>query len=99
MFAILRVRSIYFHCLPFIWFGRPDQSVLKWNASALRAGSGQNGPDHGSEPLSSPAPVGQSAGIWRVVAGKRTRAPSGFPFKLARTSSLGRPELTDESEP
>ena len=25
---------------------------------------------HGLEPLSSPAPVGQSAGIWRVVAGK-----------------------------
>ena len=33
-------------------------------------GSGQNTPAHGSEPLSSPAPVGQSAGIWRVVAGK-----------------------------
>ena len=32
--------------------------------------SGQNGPAHGSEPLSSPAPVGQSAGIWRVEAGK-----------------------------
>ena len=30
----------------------------------------QNVPARGSEPLSSPAPVGQSAGIWRVVAGK-----------------------------
>ena len=37
--------------------------------------SGQNGPAHGSEPLSSFAPVGQNAGIWRVVAGKCTRAP------------------------
>ena len=27
-------------------------------------------PARGSEPLSSPVPVGQSAGIWRVVAGK-----------------------------
>ena len=33
------------------------------------SGSGQNGPARGSEPLSSTAPVGQSAGIWRVVAG------------------------------
>ena len=36
----------------------------------LRTGSGQNGPTHGSEALGSPAPVGQSAGNWRVVAGK-----------------------------
>ena len=32
------------------------------------------GPARGSEPLSSPALVGQSAGIWRVVAGKNVRA-------------------------
>ena len=49
-------------------------SVLIWNARVLRTGSGQNGPAHGSERLSSPAPVGQSAGIWRVVAGKNERA-------------------------
>ena len=55
-----------------------DQSVLKWNARVLRTGSGQNGPTHGSEPLSSTAPVGKSAGIWRVVVGKCTCASSNF---------------------
>ena len=39
-----------------------DESVFKWNARIPRNGSGQNGPDHGSELLSSPAPVLQSAG-------------------------------------
>ena len=38
-----------------------------------------------SEPLGSPASVGQSAGIWRLVAGKWTRAPWSFPFTEART--------------
>ena len=51
-------------------FARSNQSVLKPNARVLRTGSGQNGPTHGSESLSSPAPVGQSARIWRAVAGK-----------------------------
>ena len=46
------------------------QLVLKWNSRALRPGSGQNGRAYGSGPLSSPAPVGQSVGIWIVVAGK-----------------------------
>ena len=55
---------------PFVRSGRSDQSVLKWNSRVLRTGSVQNGPAHGSEPLSYPAPVGQSAGIWRVVAEK-----------------------------
>ena len=50
---------------------RSDLSVLKWNARVLRTGSGQNAPAHGSEPLSSPAPVGQIAGIGRVVEGKK----------------------------
>ena len=36
---------------------------FKRNARVLRTGSRQNGPAHGSEPLSSPASVGQSAGI------------------------------------
>ena len=36
----------------------------------LRTASGQNGPSHGSEPLGSSAPVGQSAGIWKVMARK-----------------------------
>ena len=49
---------------------RSDQSVLKQNARVFRTGSGQNPPAHGSELLSSPAPVGQSAGssfgeLWR----------------------------------
>ena len=55
---------------PYVPSGLSDQSVLKWNAQVLRTGSGQNGHAHGSEPLSFPALVGQSARIWRVVAGK-----------------------------
>ena len=49
---------------------RSDQSVLKWNAQVLRTGSGQNSPARGSQPLSSPAPVDQSARIRRVVVGR-----------------------------
>ena len=45
---------------PFAQSGQPEQSVLKWNARVLRTGSGLNDPAHGSEPLSSPTPVGQS---------------------------------------
>ena len=41
-----------------------SQTILKWSARAISTGSGQKGP------VSSSAPVGQSAGIWRVVAGK-----------------------------
>ena len=36
-----------------------------------------------------------SSGIWRMVAGKCTRAPWTFPFKLARTRSF-RPVRTDK---
>ena len=43
--------------------GRFDQFVYKWNARVLKTSSAQNGPAQGSEPFSSPAPVGQSAGI------------------------------------
>ena len=71
---------------------RSDQSVLKWNVRVLKTGSGQNGPAHGSEPLSSPAPVGQSAGIWKVMEGKMyTRALDlsiQTALKLARTGSF-----------
>ena len=41
-------------------FVRSDQSVLKCNAQVLRTVNGQNGRARGSEPLSSPALVGQS---------------------------------------
>ena len=40
---------------------RSDKSVLNWNTRVLRTGSGQNGFDHGSEPLSLPL---QSAKAW-----------------------------------
>ena len=60
-----------------------QQLYGKWNARVLRTGSGQNGPAHGSEPLSSPAPVGQSAEIWRNVAGQNVHTSS---LNLARTS-------------
>ena len=78
---------------PIVW---SDQSVLKWNARALRNGSGQNGPAHGSEPLSSPAPVGQSAGIRRVIAEKTVRTHLG-PFHLNWPEPIlfGRPDRTD----
>ena len=52
------------------------------------AASGQNGPAHGSEPLSSPAQVGQSARIWRVVAGKMYVRALNLLFELASTSSI-----------
>ena len=48
----------------------------------LRTGSIQNVPAHGSEPLSSPAPVCQRAGFWGLVV-RNVRAPWIFPFKLA----------------
>ena len=37
-------------------------------------------PAHWPELLSSPAPVGQSAGIWRVVAGEMYARALDFPF-------------------
>ena len=41
------------------------------NVQVLRTGSGHNNHAYGSEPLlSSPTPVRQSVGIWRVVARK-----------------------------
>ena len=58
---------------PFVGSVRSDQSVLNWNARVLRTGSGQNDPAHGPEPFSSPAAVGQSAGVWQVVAGRNIR--------------------------
>ena len=48
------------------------------SARVLRTGSAQNGPAHGPEPPSFSAAVGQSAGMWRVVAEKSTRAPWTF---------------------
>ena len=51
----------------------PFWLVLKWNARVLRTASGRNGPA-GSEPLSSPAPVGH-------VVSKNVRAHLG-PFHL-----------------
>ena len=53
---------------------RSGWSVLKWNAQV----SVQNDPAHALEPFSSPAPVGQSAEIWRIVAGKNVRARLGL---------------------
>ena len=57
---------------PFFRSGRSEQSILKWNVRVLRIGSGQNDPALGSdlESLRFPAPIGQSAGIRRVVAGE-----------------------------
>ena len=84
----LNAKNVYFGRFPFMWPGQSYQSFLKGNARVLRTGAGQTGPAHGSEPLSSPAPVGQSAGIRRVVAGKTYARALDFPFKLARNSSF-----------
>ena len=71
--------------------------LLKMDAQVLRTGSGQNGLNHGSEPFSSPASVGQSRreNLERCGGEKSMRAPWAFPFKLARTSSfrLARPDI------
>ena len=85
---------------PTVRSGRSDQSVLKWNARGLRTGSGQNVPAHGSEPLSSPAPVGQRTGIWRVVGGKNVRARLA-PFNLNWLEPVvfGRTERTNGKRP
>ena len=56
--------------------GWSNQAVLQWNERVLRTGSGQSGPAHGSEPLGSPAAVGQSAGIWWVVTERNMGACS-----------------------
>ena len=61
----------------------------------LRTGFGQNSPAHGSESLSSPAPVGQSAGIWRVVAGKMYVRLGPFHLNWPEPVLFGRPERTN----
>ena len=63
--------------------------ILKWNSWVLRTGSDQNGPAHGSEPLSSPASGRTKRGNLESYGGKKCkRTPWIFPFKLARTSSF-----------
>ena len=53
------------------------------SSTIIQLYSGQNGPAHGSEPLSSPAPVGQSAGICRELRQEKcTRATFTFPFTV-----------------
>ena len=62
----------------------------------------QNGPAYGSEPLSSPAPVGQiNAGTWKVVVGKNVcefLGPLHF-SKLAKTTSFRRSERANGKRP
>ena len=63
--------------------------------TALKTGSGQNGPARGSETLSSPALVGQSAGIRKGVAGKIVHACLGpFHYNWPGPVLFGRPERT-----
>ena len=83
---------------PFHLFGpgRSDQFFNKWNARVLRTGSGQNGPVHRSKPLSSSAPVDQSTGTWRVMAGKNVRVRLGsFPLNWQEPVLFGPPERTN----
>ena len=83
-----------------ISYVRPDQSALKWNVRVLRTGSGQNGPAHGSQPLSSPAQVSQSAGIWKVAAGKNVHALlSTLHLNGSEPVLFGRPNGHMESDP
>ena len=76
-------------------FVRSHLSVLKRNARVLRASSGQNGPAHGSEPLRSPAPVGQSAANRRWWREKCTRALDLFHLNWPEPVLFGRPERTN----
>ena len=83
----------------FVRSGRSEQSVLKWNARVLRTGSGQNDPAHGSEPLNSPAPVGQSAGmgdLWREYVHARL---GPFHINWPEPVLFGRPERTNGKRP
>ena len=56
----------------------------------------RNGPVHRSQPRKSPASDGQSAGIWRVVAGKKGVCMRLGPFLLNRAEVVlfRRPETT-----
>ena len=83
-----------------ISYVRSDQSALKWNVRVLRTGSGQNGPAHGSQPLSSLAQVSQSAGIWKVAAGKNVQALlSTLHLNGSEPVLFGRPNGHMESDP
>ena len=69
----------------------PVLQVLKWNAR-----SGQNDPAHVSQLLSSPAPVGKSAGVWRIVAGKMCAHLGPFPhLNWSEPVLCGRSEWTN----
>ena len=71
---------------PFRPVWRSDHSaILKWNALVQARMAA-----HGSEPLSSPAPVGHSAEIWRVFAGK---------LYVRALNFFSRPERTDGKRP
>ena len=72
-----------------VWLARPVSAKME-RTSSQKWFRTESGPAHGSEPLSSPALVGQSTGVRRVVAGKNVHARLGpdLPFKLARTSSI-----------
>ena len=55
--------------LPFVRTGRPDWSVLKWNARVLRTertGSGQTGPAHEVGPLSSLGPARNARSVCAI---------------------------------
>ena len=54
----------------------------------LRTGSGKNGPVHGSELLSSPAPVDEHVGIWRITVEVVGGWGVECALRLARTSSF-----------
>ena len=84
---------------PFLQTGWSHWSVVKWNARVLRSGSCLNCLAHGSEPLSSPAQIGQSAGSWSC-GGENVRACLG-PFYLNWSEPVlfGRSERTNEKGP
>ena len=52
----------------------PTSQFLNGMYTSSHTVSGQNGPAHGSEPLSSPAPVGQKRGNLESCGGKNVRA-------------------------
>ena len=76
--------KVAFHCPV-----RPVQpSSSKWNAGVLRTSSGRHSPAHGSELCSSPAPVGQSAGLRRVLAGETYARDLDWLFSAVSTGQI-----------
>ena len=64
----------------------PASLRVKWNARVLKTGSGQIGPAHGSEPLSSTIPLSELVLARMALLMDQNR--SVLPFQLGRARLL-----------